>query len=380
MHYSQDAEVKLIATQLARMADEGSIPHAMLFHGREGSAKLQLALAFSQYIVCEDRLSGNFCGKCPACLKAGKMIHPDIHYVFPVIKKEGKKRQETTSADFLTEWRKAVLRNPFLSIQDWMKNLGAENSQPNINTRECNEIIQKLNLQSFESFAKVLVIWLPEYLGKEGNRLLKIIEEPTDDTFILLIAEDLSSILGTIISRTQKVSVPPCNDETIINMLKEKNGLEESKAKQIAAIADGNMTMALSISENENKDYSALLFQWIRLSYKSAPEELTAFVNELAALGREGQKNFLQYGLNYFREYLFLLSTGEKGARLSNREYEIAQKMKNIIDIEKSEKIVGIFNSGISEISRNANPKINFMAGSILMGAVLKGEELSLVN
>ena len=379
MLLTHDLELRQLASKLCEMVDNNHIPHALLFHGREGSGKLEMAHAFAQYIVCQNRKENSFCGECSACIKASKMIHPDIHYVFPVIKKDGKNRSDTVSADFLKEWRDAVSSNPYLSIKDWMKILDAENSQPNINTKECNEIIQKLNLQSFESYAKILIIWLPEYLGKEGNRLLKIIEEPTDDTYIMLIAENLSAILGTILSRTQKVSIPPFGDEVIIKALVDKKGLDENKARQIAAIADGNMTMAFAMSEKDNQDYSALLFQWIRLSYKSKPEDLTSFVNDLAMLGREGQKNFLQYGLNYFREYLFLLNTGTRSARLSNQEYEIAQKMTNIIDIDKSIDIIDVFNSGISEIGRNANPKINFMAGSMMLGAIMREEDLSLV-
>jgi DNA polymerase-3 subunit delta' len=376
---SKEVEILRISRQLTKMVDGGAIPHALIFHGREGSAKLALAHAFAQYIICNNRQDGKSCNKCTACSKALKMIHPDIHYVFPVIKKEGKKREDTTSSDFLVPWREAVMSNPYLSITDWMHHIGAENNQPNINTKECNEVIHKLNLQSFESFAKVLIVWLPEFLGKEGNRLLKIIEEPTDDTFIILVAEDLGKILATIISRTQLVQVPPCSDEEIIRMLVDKKGLDLGKASQLAAIADGNMTLALSMHGQQLKDYSSLLFQWIRLSYKSKPEDLIAFISSIADLGREGQKNFLQYGLNYFREYLYVLHTGQKGQRINNKEFEIAQKMKAIIDLPKLEGIISLLESGITEISRNANPRICFMAKSIQLGAVMKGEELSLV-
>lgn len=366
--------------ELASLAQQDRIPHAILCHGRQGSSKLLLALKFSQFIVCEHRQGSEICGNCPACIKSDKMIHPDIHYVFPVIKKEGKKRMDTVSSDFLPEWRSIVLSNPYISIKDWMKELGADNSQPNINTKECNEIIQKLNLQSYESDFKILIIWLPEYLGKEGNRLLKIIEEPTDDTFIILIAEDLTSILGTILSRTQLVSVPPIRDDEMIKVLNEHYHLELTRASQIALLADGDMGAAIRMINTASQDYSHMLFQWIRRSYKSKPEDLTSWINNIASLGREEQKNFLQYGLSYFREYLFLIQTHKRGPRLTNEEYDIAVKMQSIIDMEKCYHIVQLLDENIRNISRNAHPKITFMAMSMQMGALLRGENLSPVN
>jgi DNA polymerase-3 subunit delta' len=373
----QDLKIYL---KLATLAQQGRIPHAMMCHGRQGSSKLLLALKFSQYIVCENKQGNEICGICPACIKSTKMIHPDIHYVFPVIKKEGKKRMDTVSNDFLPEWRSLVLSNPYVSIRDWMKMLGADNNQPNINTKECNEIIQKLNLQSYESSFKILIIWLPEFLGKEGNRLLKIIEEPTDDTFILLIAEDLTRILGTILSRTQLISVPPVRDDEMIQVLKDDYHLESTRASQIVSLADGDMGAAIRMINTASQDYSQMLFQWIRRSYKSKPEDLTSLINDMANLGREEQKNFLQYGLSFFREYLFLIQTRKRGPRLTEEEYDIALKMQSIIDMEKCYHIVELLDENILNISRNAHPKITFMAMSMQMGALLKGEDLSPVN
>ena len=362
---------------LTHACKTGRLPHALLLHGRQGSAKLALALAISQYIVCTDKRENDSCGQCSACRKATKLIHPDIHYVFPVVKKEGKKREETTSGDFLHQWRGIIANHPYFSMQSWMHSLQAENSQPNINTRECNDIIHKLSLQTFESDSKVLIVWMPEYLGKEGNRLLKIIEEPTDNTHIILVAEDLSAILNTIISRTQLVHVLPFNDEEMISYLMEDKGLAQDIALQVANLADGDMAKALETIDSESIDYSEMLFQWIRLSYKSAPEKLIDLVNQLSRWGREEQKNFLQYGLHFFREYLFYLNTGQRPLRMNEKEYEIAQKMKSILDITKSESITSMLDASISHISRNANAKISFMADSMSLGSIMRGEQVS---
>ena len=361
---------------LIHAVQDEKVPHALMFHGREGSEKLSLALAFAQYIVCENKGPADSCNVCPACLKSAKFIHPDIHFIFPVVKKDGKKREDTISADFLTEWRTTIADHPFFSIIDWMSAINAENSQPNINTKECNDIIQKLGLQSFESNSKVVIMWLPEYLGKEGNRLLKLIEEPTENTYILLITEDLSSILATIISRVQMVHVKPFTDEEISGLLAERSNISQDQIIQIVSLADGNMSKAINILDDTGQDYSNLLFEWIRLSFKSAPEVLVNFVNQLSMMGRESQKNFLQYGLHFFREYHMMLYSETKRKRLNNKEYEVAQKMKSIIDIAKSEQLIEIINEEINHISRNANAKISFMASSMTIGSILKGEEI----
>jgi len=151
------------------------IPHAQLFVGPQGSGGLPLALAFAQRMVCANPSEDDSCGTCPGCIKAAKFAHPDIHFTFPTVGGSG-----SVSSSFLTQWRSALNDNPYLNIFDWISLLGAENKQGNITKAECVQVLQKLNLKSFESPNKVLIIWMPEYLKKEGNRLLKIIEEPSN--------------------------------------------------------------------------------------------------------------------------------------------------------------------------------------------------------
>lgn len=229
-------------------------PHALLFYGREGTVKLSLALAYAQYILCENRTKHDSCGVCPACYKSMRRIHPDVHFTFPVIKKDGKKREETTSNDFLENWRYMLNTLPEMSVKDWSSSINAGNSLPNINTRECNEIIQKLSLKAFEGDAKIMIVWMPEYLGKEGNRLLKIIEEPTDNTYIILICEDIDKILNTILSRTQKINVQPYSDAELSERIRTVVSTEVKDLKQVTLLADGNMSKAMSIIRGGNED------------------------------------------------------------------------------------------------------------------------------
>jgi DNA polymerase-3 subunit delta' len=366
---------------LSGIIAEGKIPHALMLYGREGTAKYALALAMAQMIVCRNAGPDDSCGQCPSCKKAAKFIHPDIHFVFPVIKKEGKKREETTAADFLPEWRAVSGQHPYFSFQDWTSYINAVNSPPNINTRECQEIVKKLGLQTFEADAKVLIIWMPEYLGKEGNRLLKIIEEPTDNTYIMIVAEDLNQILGTILSRTQTVYIPPSTDEEVMQAIQQKcPDLTENQARQKAALADGNLGKALQLEIEKSLNFSKLLFDWIRISYKSKPEDLVKMVDHLAGLGRTQQKDFLQYGLNYLREYLYLLYTGLRGVRLTDEEYNIAKKMQQIIDLQKTEKLVVLFDNSIVHIRRNVNARISFMSDSIAIGQILRSEKVAILK
>jgi DNA polymerase-3 subunit delta' len=360
---------------------EEKVPHALLLYGREGSAKYALALAMAQMIVCKNPTAKDSCGNCNACIKAAKLIHPDIHFVFPVIKKDDKKREETTAADFMKEWREISLNHPYFSFQDWTSYINAENSPPNINTRECQEIVKKLGLQTFESDSKVLIIWMPEYLGKEGNRLLKIIEEPTDNTYIIIVAEDLNRILGTILSRTQTVYVSPFSDDDIIEVIKDsENTVSDDDARQKASIADGNLGKALSAKSTQTVNYSRLLFEWIRVSYKSRPEDLVNMVDNLANMGRAQQRDFLQYGLNYLREYLYYLYTDLRGKRLTDDEFEIAKKMRQIMDLYKTEKLVELLDYSIVHINRNVNARVSFMSDSMSIGSILRSEEIAILK
>ncbi len=348
------------------------LAHAQLFLGRTGSGQLALALAFASYILCTNRLETDSCGKCSACLKSHKFIHPDVHFSFPVVKKDGKNRNETTSNDFLIEWRSILEKNPFLDMKTWLHSLNLENGQANINVKECVEIVKKLGLKTFESEYKVLIMWMPEYLRNEGNRLLKLIEEPPENTIILLVAEKQEAILNTILSRVQLLKVNPFTDEEIRQYLKNKLGISQNDSDQFIGIASGNMNMVINLANQESVNYSDSLFQWLRVAYKMEPVEMGKWVNEMSGWGRENQKNFLEYGLHFFREYLFSLNTGRKNLRLNEYELSIVEKMTSLLDISKTEQLILILNDCIGAIERNANPKILFLADSLTIGRVMR--------
>ena len=353
-------------------AKEGRLAHAQLFLGRTGSGQLPMALAYASYLLCTNRAEDDSCGECSACLKSHKFIHPDVHFSFPVVKKDGKNRNETTSNDFLREWRSILNKNPFLDMKTWLHSLSLENGQANINVKECVEIVKKLGLKTFESEYKVLIMWMPEYLRNEGNRLLKLIEEPPENTIILLVAEKQEEILNTILSRVQLLKINPFSDEEIRHYLEHSRGISKSNSDQFIGIAAGNMNTAINLATQDSVNYSDSLFQWLRVAYKMEPVEMSKWINEMSGWGRENQKNFLEYGLHFFREYLFYLNTNKNSLRLNEYELTIAQKMTSLLDISKTEQIILILNDCIGAIERNANPKILFLADSLTIGRVMR--------
>ena len=238
------------------------------------------------------------------------------------------------------------------------------------------EIVKKLSLKTFESDHKILIMWMPEYLRNEGNRLLKLIEEPPDETLIILVAERQEEILNTILSRVQLLKVSPFTDEEITNYLLSKQGVAAAEVDQITGLAAGDLNTAISLANAEGVNYSEALLQWLRIAYKMDPVELGQWVNEVSRWGRENQKHFLEYGLHFFREYLFSLMTGTERLRLSAQEVATAQKMKNLLDAKKTEGIIAVINECITAVGRNANPKILFLTDSLTIGRIMRNAEV----
>src|SRR3954447_16654010 len=278
-----------IKQQLTEMVQQNRLSHALLFLGKQGSGALPMALAFAQFLVCE-KVNGksasnqpgaslfgfdepveqppplfftDACGECPACTKARQMVHPDIHFSYPVIpKKSGDKPKST---DFITEWREFISMYPYGNAFDWLQFIGAENKQGNITAEECNDIIHKLNLKSFESEYKILVMWMPEYLGNEGNKLLKLIEEPPANTLFILVSENESLILQTILSRCQLVKIPQLENADVEAALQARSNTPPETARQVAAIAQGNYREALQLLQHAEEDWQSFLSDWLKV-------------------------------------------------------------------------------------------------------------------
>lgn len=382
---------------LTEMVSGNRLSHALFFLAKEGTGGLPMALAFSQYLVCEKvgqslqpagpslfgepeekTILTDSCGICPACQKAKGLVHPDIHYSFPVIpKKEG---QKPVSNDYITEWREFVSRFPYGNTFDWLQFLNAENKQGNITAEECNDIIRKLSIKSFESEYKILIIWMPEYLGKEGNKLLKLIEEPPPNTLFILVAENESLILPTIISRTQLVKIPYLETRDIEEALMARAGITQHEARQVASISEGNYREALQLLNHSAEDWLSLLREWLNATVKTNTVAQVRWVDEISKLGREKQKQYLRY-CNHIIEQAIRASLIEGVLEnLPDSEKDFIPRLNRQMDISQLQIIIEEMDKASYYIERNANAKMLFMALTIKLRHIIANKSLILVN
>ena len=353
--------------RLKQMASGGRMPHALLFLGPPGSGKLALAIALAQYLFCDNPGAEDACGKCNQCNKAAKLIHPDLHFSYPTV------GPKAVSDNFHANWRQIITANPYIDVNQWLQSIGAENKQGNITKEECVNIVKKLSLKTFENNYKVLIMWLPEFLGKEGNRLLKIIEEPPENTVFILVAEEQELILNTILSRCQIVNINGLSDEAVAEGLMQRKGMSRESALSAAYLASGNFNEALQIADQQANDNAALFLEWMRHCYKGNPIDLVNWVDSFAKLGRENQKHFLRYALHFLREFnLLKVSNGQARARLQNEELQTAKKMTAVLELEQVEQLAKLFSDCSYAVERNANPKVLFLDASIQMHKIMK--------
>lgn len=284
MKFSEVIGHQLIKKHLINTVDENRVSHALLFHGSEGTGKVLLALAFAQYLNCKNRLNDDSCGECSSCRKYSKLIHPDLHFVFPVVK--GTKSTTPVSDSYLSEWRDVVLKENYFSIHDWYRYMGVEKGQGLIYAQESQEIIRKLSLKTFEAEYKVMIIWMPELMHQSAaNKLLKLLEEPPAGTVFILVSDKPDEILGTILSRAQQLKIPRLSDEDITYALKMQYNLPLEECQTLAKLANGNYVAAKEIvSESEERVYFFDMFvNLMRLAYGRKLHELIAWSDEMGA-------------------------------------------------------------------------------------------------
>jgi DNA polymerase III subunit delta' len=368
MQFGDIVGQQAVKDQLIRGVRENRISHAQLFLAPEGSGSLALALAYAQYISCENRAESDSCGTCSSCRKYSKLIHPDLHFSYPFFAKH----KDETSLSFIEEWRRSFLSNPYLGLDEWRNQLDADNKQANINIAECHQIIRKLSLKAFESEYKVLIMWLPEYLDKEGNTLLKIIEEPPQKTLFLLVAQNQDQILNTILSRTQLVKVHRLRDEEVADYLVRKFHLNEEQALRIAYLSEGNIQTAVNLSKEESNNNFGMFSDWLRMCFTNRGLQAIEFAETAAKIGRENQKNFLRYGMKLMREVLMVLAGAEHLVHLPANEKEFVVNFSKVLNEAKAEAIVDELEKAHYHIERNANGKILFLDVSLQFIKILK--------
>lgn len=359
--------------RLIQEVQEERIPHAQLICGPEGIGKLPLALAYARYICCTHRTETDACGECPSCIKFNKLVHPDVHFVFPIVKSAKGKKE--VCDDYIQEWRQFVTSNPYFALNHWLNEMNAENSQAIIYAKESDEIIRKLSLKSSEGGFKFVILWLPEKMHPVcANKLLKLLEEPPQQTLFLLISEAPDMILGTILSRAQRFNMRKIDEESIMQTLQDKYGILAAESQAIAHLSNGNFIKALeTIHLNEEKQlFFDLFVSLMRLSYQRKIKEMKLWSEQVADMGRERQKNFLLYCQRMVREnFIYNLHQADLTYMALN-EQNFATRFAPFINERNVMGMMEELNKAQIHIQQNVNAKMVFFDFALKMIVLLK--------
>jgi DNA polymerase-3 subunit delta' len=307
-----------------------------------------------------------------ATQRAEQLIHPDLHFSFPVIPR--KAGEKPTSADYIADFREFIKIAPYANVYDWLQSINAENKQGNITADECNDIIRKLSLKPYEAEYKVLVLWMPEYLGKEGNKLLKLIEEPPANTLFILVAENEELVLQTILSRCQLVKVPQLQTSDIEKALIERANVSAETARQIAGISEGNYREALHLLQHSEEDWQSLAKDWLKFIIRRMLPEQIKWVDEISKIGREKQKQFLRYFNHLLQQSIRIKVLGAENVMLPENEKDFAQRLNKIASVSQQEAMVEELDKASYYIERNANGKMLFQALSIKLYHIIQNK------
>lgn len=411
MQFDKIIAQEQVKHKLKELVQKNRLSHALLFLGKEGSGALPLAIAFAQYVLCEkvnannsgqskgslfgeeepavEALYQDSCGECSSCLKVSRLVHADLHFSYPSLKRDSR-HDRVLSTDYLPEWREFIQEFPYYNVTDWINFLKESsrskiespvNKQGNISAFECDDIIHKLSLKSFESNYKILIMWIPEYLGKEGNKLLKLIEEPSDNTLFIFVAEDEDAILPTILSRTQLIKIPSLSDEEIKNALINNYNTDLEKASQIAGIAEGNFREALQLLQNPEEDLQAQVRDWLNIILKNNVSSQIKWVEEISRIGREKQKTFLKYFIHLLEQALRTTFLPEASLKMiAEKDLDFSLRINKICSLEAQQTMVEELEKAVYYIERNAHAKMLFHSLTIRFFHIIKDNSLILIN
>ncbi|AEH00863.1 DNA polymerase III subunit delta' [Lacinutrix sp. 5H-3-7-4] len=373
-----------IKNHLTKSADYGRIPHAQLFVGPEGSGTLPMAIAYAQYILCSNSDAENNNGNEACNLKFKNFSHPDLHFAFPVTTNDKVKRHPVSN-HFLEEWRELLNKQPYGNLFDWYKLLGVDNKQGQIGVDEAHDIVKSLTLKSYEGGYKVMLIWMAEKMNTQAaNKLLKLIEEPPNKTVFILVTEDEESIINTIRSRCQILHFPPLAEVDIKNALIKNFNLNEAVATKLAHQANGNYNKACDLiyQDSEDLQFETWFILWVRSAFKAkgnkaAIHDLIKWSEEIAKTGRETQKQFLNFCLDFFRQALLLNYNAESLVYMDIKTEKF--KLENFAPFVHNNNILDISNElqdAIYHIERNGNSKIILTDLSIKLTRLLHKKSL----
>ena len=345
--------------RLLQMVDEGRLPHALLLCGPQGCGKMAVAMAFASYLLT---LDASHRTNSEAML--AKWQHPDLHFTYPVIRPTGTSADhKMVSDDFAREWNQLLLKGPYFSMDQWLSEMEAANQQAQIGVGESDDLIRKLSLKSSQGGYKVSIVWLPERMNAEcANKLLKIIEEPPQQTVFLMVCEAPEQLLETIRSRTQRIDLKKIDAEAIEQALVERRGIDADSARHIARVANGNWLKALEEldADNENSQFLDMFKQLMRLAYQRNIKELKGWSETAAAFGREKQKRMLGYFLRLIRENFMFNFRNPELTYMTVEEEGFAKNFARFINEGNVVELSELFTLAIRDIGQNANAKIVF--------------------
>ncbi len=359
-----------VIERLIKDAQAGTVPHALLFCGPEGVGKLQTAIAFARYLLCRDKgTSADSCGKCPACVKMDKLVHPDLHFVFPVINKSKTSERSTVSDDEIQTWRETVLEQQYFGFEEWLSAIDAENKQASIFVTESERITSKLSLKSVEGGYKIMIIWHAEKMNQQcANSLLKLLEEPPAQTVFILTTDAPEQMLETILSRTQRIDFRRIPEQEIESRLQGPGyQLDQDTAQKIAHLSGGSWLKAISALRvnAESDEFFDYFTQLMRLSYGRKLKDLKRWSESIAGGGREWQKRFLAYCQRMIRENFICNFHNPDLNYLTEQERQFSVKFAPFVNENNIIGLMDMLSDAQRDIEQNVNSKMVFFDMSL---------------
>jgi DNA polymerase-3 subunit delta' len=372
MSFSSIPGLDPIKKQLAGSVQSNHIAHALLFAGKPGSLSLPLALAFANYLHCQNKNGNDACSTCAACSKSLKYVHPDTHFVFPIGNIKGDKDEDRFRAEILKTWRSFLLEQPFGNLGNWISFYGGEDKQALIAREESRGIVRSLSLKPFESVNKVMIIWLPELMHPSAaNGILKILEEPPAHTFFLLVTNSAEQLLPTILSRTQVVNVPLLSDEELDQFLAKNHSLDEARRQEIVQLAEGNLNFAIQLIDTEEDHHQTRFIDWLRSCFKKDYAKLLNLADEFHDLDKLAQRNLLHYSLGMMRESLLQISGATQISRVKGVEGKFILDFSKLVTVPKIETAHRLINEATYHLDRNGSAKMIFMDLSLQLSKTI---------
>lgn len=352
MQFKDIAGQEELKSSLVRMVKDGNVAHAMILAGESGRGSLALAIALASYILCEDRGENDSCGKCRACVKTGKLAHPDLHFSFPVSTSGGDRKG--TSSAFLEKWRSSFLENPYMTESSFYREAGLEGKSGMIGVAEAQSIIRSMMFKPYESEYRIMVIWLPERMNQEAaNKLLKLIEEPPAKSLFFLVADSTERILPTIMSRCRYIDVPPVEVKALAEFAESRLGVDPEKAMSAAKASNGSVSALMETAGEDGNRFSSVLDNVLESAFAGNLVSLLETADELAGTGREAQKSFCMYASSRL-EKIFMLSAGISPDSGEDTRYPAVLGPQGCMDM------LSALDKAVRYLESNVNPRLVF--------------------